>query len=54
MLVPIYQRASDAYGLGPQGPSVLAGINEIETAFGTNLNVSSSAGLAGGGRALFT
>ncbi len=42
MLVPIYQRASQAYGLGPQGPSVLAGINEVETAFGTNLNVSSA------------
>ena len=42
VLVPIYQRASQAYGLGPQGPSVLAGINEVETAFGTNLNVSSA------------
>jgi hypothetical protein len=42
VLVPIYQRASTAYGLGPQGPSVLAAINEIETAFGTNLNVSSA------------
>jgi hypothetical protein len=40
--VPIYQRASAAYGLGPQGPSVLAAINGIETAFGTNLNVSSA------------
>jgi membrane-bound lytic murein transglycosylase B len=42
VLVPIYQRAADAYALGPQGPSVLAGINEVETAFGTNLNVSSA------------
>jgi transglycosylase-like protein with SLT domain len=42
ILVPIYQQASDAYGLGPQGASVLAAINEIETAFGTNLNVSSA------------
>ncbi|HSS04343.1 MAG TPA: lytic murein transglycosylase [Solirubrobacterales bacterium] len=42
ILIPIYQRASTAYGLGPQGPSVLAAINEIETAFGTNLNVSSA------------
>jgi transglycosylase-like protein with SLT domain len=42
ILVPIYQRAADAYGLGSQGPSVLAAINEIETAFGTNLNVSSA------------
>jgi membrane-bound lytic murein transglycosylase B len=42
VLVPIYQRASDAYGLGPQGPGVLAAINGIETAFGTNLNISSA------------
>jgi hypothetical protein len=42
ILIPIYRRASDAYGLGPQGPAILAGINEIETAFGTNLNVSSA------------
>jgi murein DD-endopeptidase MepM/ murein hydrolase activator NlpD len=42
VLIPIYQRASAAYGLGPQGASVLAGINEVETAFGTNLNISSA------------
>ena len=42
ILIPIYQRAAAAYGLGPQGPAILAGINEIETAFGTNLNVSSA------------
>jgi hypothetical protein len=42
VLVPIYRRAALAYDLGPQGPSVLAGINEVETAFGTNLNVSSA------------
>ncbi|HEV7482640.1 MAG TPA: lytic murein transglycosylase [Solirubrobacterales bacterium] len=42
ILIPMYQRASAAYGLGPQGPAVLAGINEVETAFGTNLNVSSA------------
>jgi hypothetical protein len=42
VLIPIYQRASDAYGLGPQGPSILAAINGVETAFGTNLNVSSA------------
>jgi hypothetical protein len=42
VLIPIYQRASAAYSLGPQGPSVLAAINLIETAFGTNLNVSSA------------
>jgi hypothetical protein len=42
VLIPIFQRAAAAYGLGPQGPAVLAGINEVETAFGTNLNVSSA------------
>ena len=42
ILVPIYQRAATAYGLGPQGASVLAAINGIETAFGTNLNISSA------------
>jgi cell wall-associated NlpC family hydrolase len=40
VLIPIYQRASNAYGLGPQGPAVLAGINEIETGFGQNLGPS--------------
>jgi transglycosylase-like protein with SLT domain len=42
VLIPIYQRAAAAYGLGPQGAAVLAGINAIETAFGGNLNVSSA------------
>ena len=42
VLIPIFQRAAAAYGLGPQGPAVLAGINEVETAFGTNLNISSA------------
>ncbi|HET7509328.1 MAG TPA: lytic murein transglycosylase, partial [Solirubrobacterales bacterium] len=41
-LIPIYQRASTQYGLGPQGPAVLAGINSVETAFGTNLGPSSA------------
>jgi len=45
ILIPMYQRAAAAYGLGPQGPAVLAGINEIETAFGTNTNVSSAGAL---------
>jgi cell wall-associated NlpC family hydrolase len=45
ILIPMYQRAATAYGLGPQGPAILAGINEIETAFGTNLNVSSAGAL---------
>ncbi len=42
VLIPIYQRAAAAYGLGPQGPAVLAGINEVETAFGTNMGPSSA------------
>jgi membrane-bound lytic murein transglycosylase B len=41
-LLPIYQQASDAYGLGPQGPGVLAAINGIESGFGTNLGPSSA------------
>jgi membrane-bound lytic murein transglycosylase B len=41
-LIPIYQRASAKYGLGPQGPAVLAGINAVETGFGTNLGPSSA------------
>ena len=40
VLIPIYRRASAAYDLGPQGPAVLAGINEIETGFGQNLGPS--------------
>jgi cell wall-associated NlpC family hydrolase len=42
ILIPMYQQAAAAYALGPQGPAILAGINEIETAFGTNLNISSA------------
>jgi membrane-bound lytic murein transglycosylase B len=42
VLIPIYQRASDKYGLGPQGPAVLAGINAVETGFGQNLGPSSA------------
>ncbi|HET8861838.1 MAG TPA: lytic transglycosylase domain-containing protein [Solirubrobacterales bacterium] len=41
-LVPIYERAAAKYGLGEQGPSILAGINWVETGFGTNLGVSSA------------
>jgi len=42
ILIPMYQRAAATYGLGPQGAAILAGINQVETAFGTNLNVSSA------------
>jgi hypothetical protein len=41
-LLPIYQGASDAYGLGPEGPGVLAAINGIESGFGVNLGPSSA------------
>jgi hypothetical protein len=40
VLIPIYQRAAAEYGLGPQGPAVLAAINQIETGFGSNLGPS--------------
>jgi Transglycosylase SLT domain len=41
-LGPIYQAAAQAYDLGPAGPSILAAINEIESAFGQNLGPSSA------------
>ncbi|MGZ6668297.1 MAG: lytic transglycosylase domain-containing protein [Solirubrobacteraceae bacterium] len=41
-LVPIYQTAAAKYGLGPQGPAVLAAINYVETDFGQNLSTSSA------------
>jgi hypothetical protein len=41
-LIPIYQAASEEYGLGPAGPSILAAINEIETGFGVNQGPSSA------------
>jgi transglycosylase-like protein with SLT domain len=42
-LIPIYEDAAAKYGLGEQGASILAGINWVETGFGTNLGVSSAA-----------
>jgi Transglycosylase SLT domain len=42
ILIPIYNRAAATYGLGPQGPSILASINGIESAFGTNMGPSSA------------
>jgi membrane-bound lytic murein transglycosylase B len=41
-LIPIYQRAAATYGLGSQGPAILAGINAVETNFGTDLGPSSA------------
>ncbi len=41
-LVPIYQEAAAKFGLEQRGPSILAGINWVETGFGTNLGVSSA------------
>ncbi len=46
-LLPIYQRAAQTYSLGPQGPAVLAAINQIETNFGELNHVTSSAGAMG-------
>ncbi|MEZ5076610.1 MAG: lytic murein transglycosylase [Solirubrobacterales bacterium] len=40
ILIPIYRRAASKYELGPQGPAILAAINQIETGFGTNLGPS--------------
>ena len=40
VLIPIYRRAAAKYELGPQGPAILAAINQIETGFGTNLGPS--------------
>ena len=41
-LVPLYEAAAAKYGLGPQGPAVLAAINEVETNFGLNLSTSTA------------
>ncbi|MDO8185871.1 lytic murein transglycosylase [Conexibacter sp. JD483] len=41
-LVPIYLAAATRYRLGPDGWSVLASINKIETSFGTNVSTSSA------------
>ncbi len=42
VLIPLYNRAAATYGLGPQGASILASINGIESAFGTNMGPSSA------------
>jgi membrane-bound lytic murein transglycosylase B len=42
VLIPIYQRAAAQYGLGSQGAAILAGINAVETNFGTDLGPSSA------------
>ena len=41
-LVPIYGQAAVKYGLGEQGPSILAAINWVETGFGANMGPSSA------------
>ena len=41
-LVPIYEAAASRYGLGAQGPSVLAAINKVETDFGRDMGPSSA------------
>jgi len=42
VLIPIYNRAATTYGLGSQGPAILASINGIESAFGSNMGPSSA------------
>jgi membrane-bound lytic murein transglycosylase B len=42
VLIPIYNRAAATYGLGPQGAAILASINGIESAFGSNMGPSSA------------
>lgn len=46
-LIPIYIAAAKKYGLGEQGPQILAAINSIETDFGRLNNVTSYAGAIG-------
>jgi hypothetical protein len=41
-LRPIYLEAGARFGLGTRGPTILAGINKVETNFGRNLATSSS------------
>ena len=41
-LAPLYEQASARYDLGPQGPSILAAINKVETDFGANTSTSSA------------
>lgn len=41
-LVPIYEQAAAKYGLGEEGPSILAAVNWVETGFGTNMGPSSA------------
>jgi Transglycosylase SLT domain len=41
-LIPIYEQAAATYGLGAQGPSILAAINKVETDFGANTSTSSA------------
>jgi len=40
--VALYEAAAAKYALGPQGPAVLAAINEVESNFGQNLSTSSA------------
>jgi len=48
-LIPIYEQAAAAYGLGARGPSILAAINRIETDFGRNVS-NSGVGPGGGAK----
>ena len=41
-LIPIYEQAAAKYQLGPEGPSMLAAVNYVETGYGTNMGPSSA------------
>jgi hypothetical protein len=45
--VPIYEAATEKYGLGPRGPAILASIHFNETSFGTNTNNTTGSGAEG-------
>jgi hypothetical protein len=41
-LSPLFASASKAYGLGPEGPAILAGLTKVESDFGRNMGPSSA------------
>lgn len=41
-LQPLFAGASKAYGLGPAGPAILAGLTKVESDFGRNMGPSSA------------
>jgi hypothetical protein len=41
-LVPLFEQAAATYGLGPDGPAVLAGLTKVESDFGRNMGPSTA------------